>query len=194
MDIRVLTADDAAAYRELRLCALQLDPDAFLTSYEEYVGRSVEDIARQLSPTDYHFTLGAFDGTSRDGTSRQLVGTVTLVRQQRLKVAHIAEVVAMFVVPEFRRRGIGRLLLEELVNRARMLEDVVQLQLIVIKGNDAAIHLYESVGFRTYATFPRSVRIADSFRDEFLMVLFLDGEPRDIPIHDELELTKDLKS
>lgn len=111
----MLTAEDASDYRDLRLQALALNPEAFLTTYDDYLSRPLQEVASQMSPTDHKFSVGAF---TEDG---QLVGTVTLVRERVLKVRHIANVVAMFVATEFRHNGIGRMLLSDLITRAKQL-------------------------------------------------------------------------
>ena len=60
IDIRILTAMDAAAYRGLRIQALRTNPEAFATTYEDYLSRSMEQVAAQLEPDADHFTLGPF--------------------------------------------------------------------------------------------------------------------------------------
>ncbi len=165
MRLRMLTAKDASEYRELRLQALTTNPEAFLTIYSDYVSRSLDQIASQLEPTDDNFTLGAY------AENGQLVGTVTLVREKALKVRHIANVVAMFVLPECRRRGIARRLLLGLIAQARQLAGLEQLKLSVVMGNHAAIALYESLGFLTYGVEPNALKTEDGYLDEIHMVL-----------------------
>ena len=102
MNIRTLTADDAAIYRDLRIQALTLNPESFLTTYDDYIARPLEQTATQLAPADCSFTLGAYVDDC------QLVGTATLIRERAAKIKHIASVQAMFVASEFRRKGTGR--------------------------------------------------------------------------------------
>jgi len=58
-----------------------------------------------------------------------------------------AHLVAMWVAPEFRRRGIGRWLLDEVVVWARA-RGLAAVKLDVTEGNEAARRLYTSCGFR----------------------------------------------
>lgn len=172
IDIRILTAMDESAYRDLRIQALRTNPEAFATTYEDYLSRSTEQVASQLEPDTEHFTLGAF----REDRSDELVGTATLVRERSPKMHHIANVVAMYVAPDVRRQGVGRHLLTEVIRRARQLEGLDQLRLCVIQDNDAAIRLYQSIGFQTYGVEPNALKTAEGSWDEVHMVLLLRGE------------------
>lgn len=137
-----------------------------------YVSRTIEQVASQLAPDDDHYTLGAFIG---DGLAK-IVGTVTLVRERSPKVRHIANLVAMYVSPDTRRKGVGRHLLTELIGRARQLDGLDQLRLCVIQDNPAAIRLYRSVGFQTFGIEPNALKTADRSWDEVHMVLPFIGE------------------
>ncbi|MCY0888734.1 MAG: GNAT family N-acetyltransferase, partial [Alicyclobacillaceae bacterium] len=169
MDVRVLHAVDASAYRDLRLQALSTHPEAFLTTYDDYLSRPLELVTNQLTPDDHHFTVGAFVGDASD----QLVGTVTLVRERATKARHIANVIAMFVSPHVQRQGIGRKLLADLIQRTRQLDGVEQLRLSVVKDNDAARALYQAVGFHVYGVEPNAMKTANRSWDEVHMVLLL---------------------
>lgn len=66
----------------------------------------------------------------------------------RLVGKNLGEVVSIAVEPGLRRRGIGRMLMLELESRFR--EDRVKtVRLEVGVDNDAAIRLYESLGYET---------------------------------------------
>jgi GNAT superfamily N-acetyltransferase len=53
----------------------------------------------------------------------------------------------IYVAPEFRRRGVGRALLDHLMEVARK-EGCGRMQWMVYRGNESAIRLYESFGAR----------------------------------------------
>lgn len=92
MHIRLLDSKDARDYRRIRLEALQFHPAAFGSSFEEEKEYSFETIAQRLS-SDFAFTFGAFKDD-------KLIGVVTLVFEQKIKLRHRATIVAMYVVPE----------------------------------------------------------------------------------------------
>lgn len=174
MHFRMLTAEDAAQYRDLRLQALTTNAEAFATTYEDYITRPIEQVASQLAPDDHHFTLGTFE----DSGSRKLMGTVALVREQTAKVRHIANVVAMYVSLDARRQGVGRKLLADLIGRARQMDGLEQLRLCVVEENAAAVALYRTVGFQPYGIEPNALKTADRSWNEVHMVLPLGGKGR----------------
>lgn len=169
MEIRQLTETDAVAYRAFRLRALREAPRAFTNSYEEYLQQPLESTVlrfRDQVNSRVNFTLGAFE-------EGQLAGSVGFFRETALKVQHKGSLVAMYVVPEFRGRGIARALLSETIDRARQLAGLEELLLGVMVTQTTAKHLYESLGFTVYGRQPRAIQIDHEFFDEELMSLEL---------------------
>jgi ribosomal protein S18 acetylase RimI-like enzyme len=169
MEIRPLTADDAALFWSLRLRALWDSPEAFGSSYDESVDTPVEEVAGRLrnegrSPDN--FVLAGFAG----GEPAGLVG---LAREQGRKMQHKAMIWGVWVAPEFRGQGIGRKLVEEAISRARSIAGLEQLHLTVVTANDAARHLYRSLGFEVYGLEPHALKVEGRYLDEELMVLHL---------------------
>ena len=166
MEVRVLTALDAADYLKLRLEALQQDPDAFAATYQEMSGRDnpLQSVERNLSSL-INITFGAFN-------IDQLLGVVTLLPETYLKLKHKATIVAMYVSPLARKQGLGKKLIQAAISKATDLE-IEQINLTVVSKNEAAKHLYISMGFKHYGTEPRAVKDENVYLDEDLMVLFL---------------------
>ena len=67
------------------------------------------------------------------------------------------EITNVMVLPGYRRRGIGRMMMEELLKRGRVL-GADEFTLEVRAGNTAAIGLYESLGFVSEGVRPRFYR------------------------------------
>lgn len=53
----------------------------------------------------------------------------------------------MYIVPEFRGRGLGKTLLATSLARARQMQGLEEIQLIVAGHNHEAVGLYERCGF-----------------------------------------------
>ena len=167
MKIRELTADDAAAYRELRLFMLTESPAAFGSSYAEVAGLPLAQFVERLEdPQNYHF--GAFD-------EEELVGVTTLRLTKRPKLRHKASLFAVYVRPENRRRGAGRALVQAALDRARGL-GVRQVNLGVSHAGKAAVRLYESCGFEQYGLEEDAFYVDGRFYDVAYMACRLGDE------------------
>ena len=169
MHIRQLTEADAEIFRAFRLHSLREAPQAFTNSFEEYSQQTVEATARRFREqvaSQVDFMLGAFE----DG---QLIGSVGFYRESALKLRHKGYLVSMYVLPEYRSRGIARALLIEAIARARRLPDLKQLLLGVVVTQATAKRLYETLGFVVYGREPDAIKIGDEYFDEEFMLLKL---------------------
>lgn len=64
------------------------------------------------------------------------------------KLSRLGHIVSIAVLPEYRRRGIGRRLMIEVLSRLKNQYDVTEAYLEVRVSNVPAIRLYESLGFK----------------------------------------------
>jgi ribosomal protein S18 acetylase RimI-like enzyme len=83
--------------------------------------------------------LGTYLGVRENGRLVAMAG-------ERLRTDHVAEISAVSTHPDVRRRGLGGLLTMAMVDVIRSRGDLAMLH--VAKTNDAAIPLYEQLGFR----------------------------------------------
>jgi ribosomal protein S18 acetylase RimI-like enzyme len=167
MELRILEASDAVIYQPLRLRGLQDHPEAFGSTYEREAAFSTDTVADRIKPSEDRFVLGAFD---EDGT---LTGIVTFVRESSPKARHKGTVFGLYVTPGMRGQGIGQVLMQELLSRAKQLDGLEQLNLAVVSTNGRALKLYESIGFRTYGTERRALKWDGKYYDEDDMALKL---------------------
>lgn len=165
VEIRVLEADDAGEWSRLRLEALQSDPEAFSSSAEEHQGLSLDEIKRRLgSGTRDSFVAGAFDGG-------RLVGMAGFHRETGLKSRHKGRVWGVYVTAAKRGQGLGRKLLEVVLERARSIDGVEQILISVTATQVAASALYKSLGFEPFGREPRALKIGDRFIEEDSMAM-----------------------
>jgi ribosomal protein S18 acetylase RimI-like enzyme len=126
--------------RDLRLRALRTDASSFGSTYEAeaaYSEQQWRDWAAEDATGDEYATFIARQGT-------QPVGMVAAYRDEVQR--DLFHIVAMWVAPEVRRTGIGRLLLGQIEAWIRSCGGSA-VQLSVTTAATAARRLYESAGF-----------------------------------------------
>ena len=166
--VQILAAEDAAAYRTLRLEGLRDSPTTFAASYEDEMHLTTDDVARRIAPTDHSWVLGAFDDD-------HIVGCIGWYRDRGAKVAHKSHIWGMYVVPRYRRQGVARALVMDVLAGAKATAGVAQIELFVASGNGGAARLYEDVGFERVAVLPNSLFVNGRYIDDQLFVLHMPG-------------------
>ncbi|KWV56612.1 hypothetical protein AS156_04250 [Bradyrhizobium macuxiense] len=164
IEIRRLTAVDAALYRDIRLEALQSSPEAFASALETESAYPVGWFAARLEGGAV--MLGAFRGG-------ELAGTLGFVRGDGPKRQHKGALVGMYVRPAARHAGVGRRLVDAALDLA--VQSVELVQLAVVKGNEPAHRLYQSVGFVEYGLERHALKIDGRYHDDILMAKDLTG-------------------
>lgn len=167
MHIADLTVSDAPQYRELMLEAYVQAADAFTSTAEE---RAREPLSwwvnRIASASGLSQCFGAFQ-------AEQLVGTVALEYSAKPKTQHSAHVIGMYVRPLARRQGAGAMLMQAAVAAARARPGLRILRLTVTQGNEAAIRLYESVGFSAWGVEPLAILTPSGYKAKIHMAMQL---------------------
>jgi len=168
MLLRLLNPQDAIACRSLRLRGLQESPTAFSSSYAQEAQKADSEFVARVTPEadGSRCVFGVF-------VDEQLAGMLGFVRPPQEKLRHWAELVGMYVAPEFRRRGFGRALVEAAMTHARSVEGVRQLKLSVNATNSGARQLYRSLGFECFGVEPEGLCIDGRYYDEESYVLRL---------------------
>ena len=83
------------------------------------------------------------------------------------------------VAHSHRRQGIGRQLVELLVEHVSELPEVEQLHLEVLSCAEAAIELFNSLGFHCYCQEPHAVKDGGDYHDEWRMLKVLHSREAD---------------
>jgi len=147
--------------------SLENEPFAFGRSAEEHYHIPVETIAQRFRDSHPgYFTLGAFENGS-------LVGMATFMRDEGLKERHKGRVFGVYVSKEQRRIGLARTLITALLERAKRDPSLEQVLLGVATGQTAARQLYRSLGFETYGTEPKALKVGSQYIDEDHMILWI---------------------
>ena len=172
MQIRQLERDDAAPYHALRLRMLRVYPDAFNSSYEEDSLKPLAWAEKRIAPgagSPHDFVLGAF------ADSGEMIASVGLAVESRMKQRHKALLFGMFVVPEAGSRGVGRALLSACLERARGIPGLEQVYLTVTATNGRARRLYEAAGFATFGLEERALKVGSEYFGKSHMMLRFDA-------------------
>lgn len=167
MNVRPLEPAEAELFNAFRLRGLKESPEAFGSTYEEEAAIPAEAARARFPHTEEEFVLGAF------GEAGRLVGVAGFYRERHLKTRHKGFVWGMYVAPEARGRGVGRALLSALIERAKPLDGLEQINLDVVTVNAAARALYLSHGFRVYGLERMAMKQADRYFDIEHMTLHL---------------------
>ena len=141
-----ITTQNVAAFRDVRLRALQDTPLAFGSTYARESQFSDEEWLQRVTRWNGENGIGylAMDGIDGRGIAGVLL-------EEDATCAHL---VSMWIAPTHRKCGVGRLLVTEIASWARQRGADV-LRLMVTSSNEPAMLFYQRLGFsRTGRTEP----------------------------------------
>jgi ribosomal protein S18 acetylase RimI-like enzyme len=161
IQIRRLTPADASLFRGIRLEGLRCNPEAFGSTFEAENAQPLTFFSERLGGSA---SFGAFYGS-------ELVGIAGLLICEGQKEAHKGLLVGMYVRPNARKHGVGRRLVETIVEFARQRVELIQLS--VVSENEQARRLYKRLGFLEYGIEKKALKQDGRYYDEVLMAKHL---------------------
>ena len=161
IEVKKLPAERWKEYRDLRLMALQTDPSAFGSAYEEEKDFTKVQWEQRMPNALFAISEGI------------PVGMIVYVINNKIKTKHVANIYGVYVKKEFRRQGIGNMLMESALKLIRKNPDVIKISLAVNPVQKAALRFYEKHGFKKTGILEKELKVDNRFYDEYLMVKFL---------------------
>jgi ribosomal protein S18 acetylase RimI-like enzyme len=168
IQIRRLEPSEGAVYREIRLAALRLNPEAFGSTHEAESVRPLEHFSERVASCP---VFGAFRGA-------EIVGMAGFLGREGAKDTHKGYLWGMYVRPDARNAGVGRKLAEAVIEYARQHVEVLQLD--VVSENEAARRLYARLGFVEYGIEHKALKQGGRYYDEVLMAKDLAADGTDL--------------
>ena len=166
--VRRLAPSEGAAYREIRVEALRLNPESFGSTFEAESVRPLEHFSERVASCP---VFGAFRGA-------EIVGMAGFLGRAGAKDAHKGYLWGMYVRADSRNAGVGRKLAEVVIDHARQHVEVLQLD--VVSENEAARRLYASLGFVEYGIERKALKQHGRYYDEVLMAKDLTADGTDL--------------
>lgn len=100
----------------------------------------------------------------------KVAGNCEIRFNNRVKTHHRAQI-GIAILKDYWNLGIGTNMFEEMIRIAEEREEVTQIELEFIEGNDRGRALYEKMGFRIVGVHPNALRQRDGrYCNEYLMV------------------------
>lgn len=135
IELQTLSADDWQIWRELRLRSLEQDEAVFDSRLTDWLENDTEELWRaHLGQEDSRYLAAYVDGDQ--------AGMAAGV----LRSAQVADLIALWVAPDFRGTGIGEHLVGSVLAWAGDTSAVI-LRLVVVDTNEDAMRLFERCGF-----------------------------------------------
>jgi len=171
MVIKILNQQDSLKFKELRLLSFQESPFSFSESYEDECNKSITEFENDLyqigNPIE-SFVIGIFTESS------ELIGIAKFKRDTRTKAKHKAMIHAFYILPEYRKKGLGKRLMINLLKKAKAISGLEQIHLWVLISNDSALKFYEKCGFVTQGSEVKNdLKINDQYVDAVYMVNYI---------------------
>lgn len=145
MRITQLSADDWQKYRDITLESNLKEPQAFASTYASNLEKDeTKWRSRLTSFTSDSESLTLFAVNEND----EVVGKVAAILFKPDRI----EVIGMYVKESERGKGIGKMLLTELLLQIEQVRNNRPIELEVNKEQEAAIRLYSKLGFITVSS------------------------------------------
>ena len=161
--IRPIKLEDAAGVNELRRMDGVRENILGITS--ERVVRS-EDFIKGLSENDHQFVAEV-----DENGAKKIVGCAGMMVSRNPRMRHSAGL-GIMVHADYQGKGIGRAMMEKLIDLADNWLMLARVELTVFADNEKAVKLYESLGFVKEGVKKYGAIRAGKYADEYYMARY----------------------
>ena len=167
MDITIskLNIDEWPKYKALRLEALKNEPSSFGSSYEDNL-KSPDDLWREQLQKSHNGEGGVMFFAKKGD---KLVGMIGAFWQDKEKTRHIGNIFGVYVSSDYRGKGIGKQLMEVILNYLDAMPQIEKIKLGVVTRQIPALKMYEKYGFKHIGKLKKELKVGDDYYDEYLM-------------------------
>lgn len=135
--VEVLTENEWSRLQSIRLAALRDDPPAFLSSHEHEADYGEEQWRQEFSRGQWNIMV----------VHHKEIGLLGVTREKNMSEQE-CYLEFLWVAPEFRRAGVGSLLLRTVLDNLRD-SGVDTVWLYILHGNHGAMRFYQRFGFQS---------------------------------------------
>jgi len=159
-----LSPDRWAEYKDLRLFAVKEAPLSVVKNPEEM---------QAIKDNTWEFLLKrGYDEKSMflyfAQVDNKIIGVSGAMIDEFAKMRHRALIISIYVMPEYRDKGVGKALMQVLFDQLAK-KGVQQVRLFVETQNEDAINLYKSLGFKTVGLCEKYFNLDGVYYDQYMM-------------------------
>lgn len=163
--IKQASAENWRKYKEIRLDALQKNPESFGRAFEEEKDRSENEWKIKLKDKN-RVTLLVFKG-------KTVIGVLGILFESSPKTAHLAHIISVYLKKEYRGQGISTQLMNEALNVIKARKKTKKVKLNVTTNQMPAVNLYKKFGFRIIGEMKEEMNVGGTYYNSYAMELLL---------------------
>ena len=135
--VKILAENEWPRLQRIRLAALRDDPSAFLSNHEREAAYDEQRWRQEFSRGEWNIMLA----------DDREVGLLGVTRETSMS-ARECYLEYLWIAPDFRRAGVGSMLLRAVLDHLRD-SGVQTVWLYILNGNHGAMHFYQRFGFQS---------------------------------------------
>ncbi|MBU0576200.1 GNAT family N-acetyltransferase [Patescibacteria group bacterium] len=166
--IRRLDKSDDLIYRQIRLQALQTNPEAFLSTFDYEQLKDQGSFAYELSLSQQPPVWGYYGLFIND----KLIGFCQISKSYLIKQQHIAFLYNLYLTPDYRGQGYAKKLVRFVLEKVKTLH-IERVFISYLAKNTRARGFYDYLGFKQCGLKPQAAKDGSQYDDEIEMVLEL---------------------